>query len=73
MTTLYCTVHKDEDHQALLGEKYDMNTSHMVDDQFYNPASFTQAPRPNHVLWEMERDATAKFGWKFKRLYGIPA
>jgi hypothetical protein len=28
---------------------------------------------PWKVLWEMEKDATAKFGYRFKCLAGIPA
>lgn len=70
--TYYCTVHKDENQQALLGEKLDMCNNHMVADAFYDIEQYQLAPRPNHVVWEMEKDATAKFGYRFKRLYGIP-
>jgi hypothetical protein len=69
----YCTVHKGENQQALLGEKLDACTSHMVADSFYDIEQYQKAPRTNYVIWEMEKDATAKFGYSFKRLYGIPA
>jgi hypothetical protein len=71
--TYFCTTHKDEDLNALVGEKLDMNTSHMVSDSFYDIEQYQLAPRPNHVVWAMAKDATAKFGYKFDRLYGIPA
>ena len=68
----YCTTHKDEDLNALIGEKFDMCTFHMIFDSFYDIEQYMKAPRPNCVIWEMEKDATAKFGYRFARLYGIP-
>lgn len=73
MTRYYCTTHKDEDLDTLVGEKLDACTNHMVSDSFYDVAQYLKAPRPDHVVWEMERDATAKFGYRFCRLYGVPA
>jgi hypothetical protein len=70
--TYFCTTHKDEDLNALIGEKLDMCTSHMVADSFYDIEQYQLAPRPNHVVWVMEKDTTAKFGYRFKTLYGIP-
>jgi len=71
--TYYCTTHKDEDLNALAGEKLDMCNSHMVFDSFYDIEQYQKVPHPNCVVWEMEKDTTAKFGYRFKRLYGIPA
>jgi len=75
MTQYFCTVHKDEDQQALLGEKLDMCTNHMVFDSGYDIDSMRSivSYHPWKVIWVMEKDATAKFGHKFGRLYGIPA
>lgn len=70
--TYYCTTHKDEDLNALVGEKLDSCTSHMVFDSFYDIEQYMEAPRPNCVVWEMEKDSSAKFGYRFARLYGIP-
>lgn len=69
--TYFCTVHKDEDQQALLGEKLDMCNNHMVNDAFYDIEQYQLSPRPNHVVWVMAKDQTAKFGYKFDHLYGI--
>ena len=71
--TYYCTTHKGENLNALIGEKLDMNTNHMVRDSFYDLEQYNLAPRSNHVIWEMDKDVTAKFGYKFGRLVGIPA
>lgn len=70
--TYYCTVHKDEDQNFLRGELLDACTSHMVFDSFYDLAQYRQAPRPNCVIWEMAKNAEAKFGYSFKNLVGIP-
>lgn len=69
--TYYCTTHKG-DAKHLQGEKLDACTNHMVFDTFYDLNQYNLAPRRNCVIWEMERDATAKFGYKFGRLVGIP-
>lgn len=72
--TYFCTTHKDENLQALIGEKLDACTSHMVFDTGYD-LSFMRSITQNHqwkVIWEMDKDATAKFGYKFGRLVGIP-
>lgn len=71
--TYYCTTHKDENLNALVGEKLDMCNKHMVADSFYDIEQYMKAPRANYVVWVMEKDTTAKFGYKFKTLYGIPA
>jgi len=71
--TYFCTTHKDEDLNALVGEKLDMCTNHMVFDSFYDIEQYMKAPRTYCVVWEMEKDQTAKFGYRFKRLYGIPS
>lgn len=68
----YCTVHRDEDQQALLGQPLDPCNSHMVFDSFYDIDHYMKAPRPNCVVWVMKKDSTAKFGWSFDHLYGIP-
>lgn len=73
--TYFCTVHKDEDQQALLGEKLDMCNNHMVFDSGYDADSMESivSYHPWKVIWVMAKDPTAKFGYKFDRLYGIPA
>lgn len=73
--TYYCTVHRDEDQQALVGEKLDACTSHMVEATGYDLEGMRNWVhiRTNYVIWEMERDETAKYGWRFKCLVGIPA
>jgi hypothetical protein len=70
----YCTIHRDEDQQALLGEKLDAGTSHMVEATGYDLEGMRNwvHVRQNYVIWEMERDANAKYGWRFARLAGIP-
>lgn len=73
--TYFCTTHKNEDLNALVGEKLDACTSHMVFHTGYDITSLREfiAKQGNQVIWEMEKDATAKFGYRFGRLYGIPA
>lgn len=76
MITYYCAVHKDEDQQALMGCKFDACNSHMVRHTSYDLPSlrdFVDAKdgKP-YVIWVMERDRTAKYGWRFKELLGIP-
>lgn len=71
--TYYCTVHRDEDQQALQGEKLDGCTSHMVCDTGYDLAQLRAGLQPFKVIWEMTPDSTAKFGYRFGRLVGIPA
>lgn len=72
--TYFCTVHMD-DAGNLAGEKLDMNTTHMVFDTGYDLSHMRDiiAYHPWKVLWEMEKDNTAKFGYKFKCPVGIPA
>lgn len=72
MATYYCIVHKDEDQQALMGEGLHIN-NHMVIHAAYDLAHMREAKKPHQVIWEMERDLSDKYGWKFKRLVGIPA
>jgi len=49
--------------------------AHMVFDSGYDIDSMRSivSYHPWKVIWVMEKDATAKFGHKFGRLYGIPA
>ncbi len=72
--TYYTTVHKDENQQALLGEKLDACTNHMVYDGGYNIDNMRSIIEfhPWKVIWVMEKDKTAKFGYRFKNLFGIP-
>lgn len=69
----YCAVHKDENQNALRGEKLDMCSKHMVIHTGYDLDSFRQfVAGKKLVIWEMELDTTAKFGYRFKELVGIP-
>lgn len=73
--TYYTTTHKDENLQALVGQKLDGCNSHMVFDTGYDIDNMRSivSYHPWKVIWEMEKDPTAKFGYKFKRLFGIPS
>lgn len=70
----YVTVHRDEDHQALLGQDLDADNSHMVYDSGYDIDTMRDIVfyHPYKVIWVMAKSSTAKFGWKFDRLFGIP-
>lgn len=72
MTTYYCTTHRDEDLNTLVSEKLDTNTNHMVLDSGYDLDQLRTGLQSYKVIWEMQIDLTAKFGWKFKNLVGIP-
>lgn len=69
--TYYVVVHRDEDQQALLGEDLDAMTSHMVFHTAYDLHALDNLP-DWQVIWEMEKSDSAKFGYSFKRLVGIP-
>jgi hypothetical protein len=72
--TYYCTVHKDEDHQFLMGNLLGPCTEHMVFDSGYDIDEMRSIVQyhPWKVIWVMEKDSKAKFGYKFSHLYGIP-
>lgn len=63
----YCTTHKDEDLNALKGELLDATTNHMVLDSGYSLADMLAAAGTRKVVWLMEKNPAAKFGYSFKR------
>lgn len=71
----YVTLHRDEDQKSMVGEMLDPCNSHMVLDTGYDLESMRSIAscHPWKIVWEMERCAEAKFGWKFKTPIGIPA
>lgn len=72
--TYYCTVHKDEDQEALVGEQLDAMNIHMVFDAGYDIDGMRDVVfhHPWKAIWVMRKHPTAKFGYAFDRLYGIP-
>ena len=72
--TYYTTTHKNENLQALVGELLDPCTTHMVFDAGYDLEVMRDiiTSHPWKVIWVMERNSQAKFGWAFKELAGIP-
>lgn len=72
--TYFVTTHKEEDLQALVGELLDPCTSHMVFDSGYDLDQMRNivSYHPWKVIWIMEKNPKAKFGYSFKELLGIP-
>jgi len=74
MKKYYVTVHRDEDHNALQGQDLDAGNSHMVLDAGYDLGEMRDIIKhhPWKIIWQMEPSKSAKFGWKFQTLLGIP-
>ena len=72
--TYFCTVHRD-DARVCNGKALDAMTSHMVFDDGYSMEDMRDIVlhHPQKVIFQMAKDASAKFGYRFDGLVGIPA
>jgi hypothetical protein len=71
--TYYTTAHRD-DAASLIGDKLDACTNHMVFDSGYDLEIMRDITlrHPWKVAIEMEKDSTAKYGYRFARFVGVP-
>ena len=65
--TLYCATHKDENLNALQGERLDSMTDHMVKHKAYSLDAMNTISE-NYVVWEMVRKADGHY--YFHRIEG---